>query len=177
MEYIAILELSHGCVTIVGVNIQKEKIITCVRRSPLMTIATIGAGGVPETSALYVSITDDLICRGLSKTTTRKHANIKRIGQATLSCIDESHLVYIEFNCSVQFLDVLSDPEQASRILSAMEDTISDRNLSCWIPPMSQVEGSEYDFLILTPKTITYTDFSHTPDAHNAKPEKFTLTF
>lgn len=153
-----------------------KRVHDCILKYPLATIATVSQNAEPDLAAVYVSIEEDMTCNFVSKSSTRKHANIKQNGKAALSFTNEKDLTFVELSGTASILDFTVDGERMAKILEKMNTIILDRRLFCWIPPVSQVGGMEYSFFEFKPSDISFFDFTDLTEDVEKPPVHFTLS-
>jgi len=171
----AIIPVTLKCIHMESENRHKTIIKEFVRENPLATIATISSEDFPQSAAVYAYADDDFIFRFVSKTSTRKYANIEANGKASISFVNENELIFIEVLGQARVLSYPSEAETMAVVLDKMNDLIVGRELASWIPPLSQIEGDEYGFFELKPYQISFYDFSIRSNDTDEVPEMFRL--
>lgn len=139
---------------------------------PLGFIATVSSAQVPELGVVYVHANESLHCFCVTKSSTRKYQNIKRLSPVTFGFVDEKEMIFVEVSGTATFIE---DAEHIASLLSIMEETIFARDLSYWVPPVNQIEGDQFAFFEVTPRHVAYRNYANLADGLDAKPSIFTI--
>ncbi len=128
-----------------------------LKTHPLGTLATIGADGLPEMSVLYFFIDDTLSCYFVTKTATRKFDNITTNQNGAIIVYDESSLTSVELAGT---LSVLTDAHEVLHCITEFQKIASTQKLDYWVPPASQIDGTQFAACKLTPRVAYFKDFA-----------------
>ena len=128
-----------------------------VKRRSCVILATAREESAPDLAHAFVYTDVAFTGYFLSKIETRKIDNISKNPHVSVMFSDRDSLQQVEYLANAKIID---DTKQIVAILPKIQDIISESRSEYWVPPVTQVPGSGYCIVELTPMSVTYRDYS-----------------
>ncbi len=128
-----------------------------LKKNTLGTLATVGENGSLQLSTLFFIIEDAYVVYFVTKTSTRKYINIARNPNTTILIANAEELTSVEMSGRTE---IVTDSKQVLDVITKFQILAQDSRAGYWVPPVSQVTGSQFAVCKFTPDRIEYTQFS-----------------
>ena len=141
--------------------IQKEELHTFLQKYSIATLASINKKGVPEMAAIYFYTRADFVLYFVTKSKTRKLANIVQNPIVTLLIYNKKSLTSIEINGKAE---VVTDTIEFAQVIEKFESVFKLQKIKDGSPPISQIKAGNYVACKVTPHHIYFRKFCLRPE-------------
>jgi nitroimidazol reductase NimA-like FMN-containing flavoprotein (pyridoxamine 5'-phosphate oxidase superfamily) len=137
--------------------ITENLVLNWLQNNALATIATISAEQIPQSSVVYAHVDANYCCYFVTKETTHKYQNILRNKSVSVSWCDEESLVTCEMNGEAH---IVYATDTVTTVIARLHKSVVSQKSGYWIPPVGQIDGSQYVVCKIVPDKITYIDYA-----------------
>lgn len=150
----------------------KERLLSFLRLNPVATFVSLSSECTPQTATVYVYVDNEFNCYCLTKASTTKYMNIESRRTVALSFFNEEELV----TCEIEGIAyALTAGEDVVAAVTQLQEVIASRRSGYWVPPVSQIDGSQFVVIKVVPLHISFSNYGNAMTTEQHRPYRVSM--
>ncbi len=136
-------------------------LLSFLKENPVAALASLNSKGLPDMTAIYLHVEEDLTLLFVTKTKTRKLKNITDNPNVSLLVHNAEELMSAEIHGKAS---IINDGIEFAQTIEKFRKVFESQKIQYWFPPITQLAAGEYIACKVKPQKISFKKFAVTPE-------------